>query len=107
MIKHQTNETLRSDIWAACDILRRDNNMGGVVQYTEQLAWLLFLNFSDEEEQERVVQASLGEGEHYAPVLQGDLAWNAWAGPEKLGTWKVDDLIQFVRGQLPHDINHY
>lgn len=42
--------------------------------------------------------AALGDGEHYAPVLQGDLAWDAWAGPDKLGTWKVEDLIQFVRG---------
>lgn len=100
MIKRQTNETLRSDIWRACDILRRDNNVGGVVQYTEHLAWLLFLKFLDEEEKERVAQAALGESEHYEPVLQGDLAWDAWAGPAKLGTWKVEDLIQFVRGRL-------
>ena len=98
--KRQTNETLRSDIWRACDILRRDNNVGGVVQYTEHLAWLLFLKFLDEEEKERLAQASLGDGEHYEPVLQGDLAWDAWAGPSKLGTWKVEDLIQFVRGRL-------
>ncbi len=50
--KRQTNETLRSDMWRACDILRRDNNVGGVVQYTEHLAWLLFLKFLDEEEPE-------------------------------------------------------
>lgn len=99
IVKRQTNETLRSDIWRACDILRRDNNVGGVVQYTEHLAWLLFLKFLDEEEQERVAQASLSEGEHYEPVLQGELAWDAWAGPAKLGTWKVEDLIQFVRGR--------
>lgn len=74
--------------------------MGGVVQYTEHLACLLFLKYLDEEDQERVAQASLGEGEHYEPVLQGDLAWDAWAGPEKLGAWKVDDLVQFVRGRL-------
>ena len=79
--KRQTNETLRSDMWRACDILRRDNNVGGVMQYTEHLAWLLFLKFLDEEEQERVAQAALGEGEPYEPVLQ-------------------DDLIQFVRGRL-------
>ena len=29
--KRQTNETLRSAMWRACDILRRDNNVGGVV----------------------------------------------------------------------------
>ena len=98
--KRQTNETLRSDMWRACDILRRDNNVGGVMQYTEHLAWLLFLKFLDEEEQERLAQAVLGEGEHYEPVLQGDLAWDAWAGPAKLATWKVADLIQFVRGRL-------
>ena len=38
MTKRQTNETLRSDMWRACDILRRDNNVGGVMQYTEHLA---------------------------------------------------------------------
>ena len=98
--KRQTNETLRSDMWRACDILRRDNNVGGVMQYTEHLAWLLFLKFLDEEEQERLAMAALGEGEHYEPVLQGDLAWDAWAGPARLGAWKVEDLIQFVRGRL-------
>jgi hypothetical protein len=29
--RRQTNETLRSDMWRACDILRRDNNVGGVI----------------------------------------------------------------------------
>jgi hypothetical protein len=28
--RRQTNETLRSDMWRACDILRRDNNVGGL-----------------------------------------------------------------------------
>lgn len=44
------NETLGADLWRACDILRRDNNVGGVMQYTEHLAWLLFLKFFDQEE---------------------------------------------------------
>ncbi len=26
--KRQTNETLRSDMWRACDIVHRDNNVG-------------------------------------------------------------------------------
>ena len=89
-------------MWRACDTLcvRRDNNVGGVMQYTEHLAWLLFLKFLDEEEKERLATAALGAGEHYEPVLRGDLASDAWGGPEKLQTWKVDDLIQFVRGLL-------
>ena len=44
------NETLGADMWRACDILRHDNNVGGVKQYAEHLAWLLFLKFFDQEE---------------------------------------------------------
>lgn len=97
--KRQTNDTLRSDMWRACDILRRDNNVGGVMQYTEHIAWLLFLKFLDEEEKERTAQASLG-GAPYTPVLQGDLAWDSWASPAKLATTSADDLIRTVRGRL-------
>ena len=62
MVKRQTNETLRSDMWRACDILRRDNNVGGVMQYTEHLAWLLFLKFLDEEEKKRAGRGIAGRG---------------------------------------------
>lgn len=30
MTRQQTNETLRNDMWRAYDILRRDNNVGGI-----------------------------------------------------------------------------
>lgn len=99
MKKRQTNETLRNDMWRACDILRRDNNVGGVMQYTEHIAWLLFLKFLDEEEKERTAVASLSS-EEYMPVLQGDLAWDSWASPEKLEATSADDLIRYVRGRL-------
>jgi len=48
--KNQTRESLAADIWRACDILRRDNNCGGVMEYVEHLAWLLFLRFLDAQE---------------------------------------------------------
>ena len=32
----------------------------------------------------------------------GDLAWDAWAGPDKLGTWKVEDLIHYYVSDEPH-----
>ena len=41
----QTRETLANEIWRACDILRRDNNCGGIMEYIEHLSWLLFLKF--------------------------------------------------------------
>lgn len=48
----QTRESLANEIWRACDILRRDNNCGGVMEYIEHLAWLLFLRFLDAQEEE-------------------------------------------------------
>lgn len=99
MTTQQTNESLSNDMWRACDILRRDNNVGGIIQYTEHLAWLLFLKFLDEEEKKRVDIALVG-GEPYTPVLRGELAWDNWAGPEKVQAWGADELIQFVRGRL-------
>ena len=99
--KQQTNETLRADMWRACDILRRDNNVGGVMQYTEHLAWLLFLRFLDQEEKKRSEEATF-RGETYTHVLQGDLAWDAWASPEALSRWNSErgELVSFVRGRL-------
>lgn len=95
------NENLSNEMWRACDILRRDNNVGGVMAYTEHLAWLMFLKFLDEEEKKRADEATF-KGETYAPVLQGDLAWDAWAGPAALEKWKADrgELVAFVRGRL-------
>jgi len=98
--KQQTNDTLKNDIWRACDILRRDNNVGGIIEYTEHLAWLLFLKFLDEEEKKRVAEGLI-TGEPYEPVLLGtELAWDNWASPEKLDEWDADELIRFVRGTL-------
>jgi type I restriction enzyme M protein len=95
------NRTLESEMWRACDILRRDNNIGGVMQYTEHLAWLLFLKFLDVEEKKRAEMAAF-KGEPYEPVLHGELAWDRWASPRALEKWNSDDgeLVRFVRGTL-------
>jgi type I restriction enzyme M protein len=95
------NETLGADLWRACDILRRDNNVGGVMQYTEHLAWLLFLKFFDQEEKKRAQEAAL-RGETYTPVLPPDLSWDAWASLAALQKWDSSrgQLVAFVRGRL-------
>lgn len=95
------NENLSREMWRACDILRRDNNVGGVMAYTEHLAWLLFLKFLDLEEKKRAEEAAF-KGEPYTPVLQGELAWDYWAGPEALEKWDASkgELVAFVRGRL-------
>ncbi|HRT69848.1 MAG TPA: type I restriction-modification system subunit M N-terminal domain-containing protein, partial [Syntrophales bacterium] len=91
----QTRETLTSEIWRACDILRRDNNCGGVMEYIEHLAWLLFLRFLDAQEEEWQTQAELA-GRTYTRIMDDDLRWNAWAAKD----WPADRLLEFVHGRL-------
>lgn len=90
-----TRQSLANDIWHACDILRRDNNCGGVMQYVEHLAWLLFLRFLDAQEEEWAVEAELG-GERYEPVLKEEFRWRNWARQD----WKAEVLLPFIHGQL-------
>jgi type I restriction enzyme M protein len=91
----QTRETLANEIWRACDILRRDNNCGGIMEYVEHLAWLLFLRFLDAQEEEWETQAQLA-GRAYTRILDGDLSWSHWATRD----WPADRLLEFVHGRL-------
>ncbi|PTQ51571.1 MAG: Type I restriction-modification system, DNA-methyltransferase subunit M [Hydrogenibacillus schlegelii] len=95
MNRPQTRESLANDIWRACDILRRDNNCTGIMEYTEHLAWLLFLRFLDAQEEEWETQAKLA-GRPYTRILDGDLRWSAWATKD----WPADRLLEFVHGRL-------
>ena len=92
---NQTRESLANDIWRACDILRRDNNCGGVMEYIEHLAWLLFLRFLDAQEEIWETEAAL-ESRDYTPLLPPDLRWRAWAGRD----WDAEALLKFVHGRL-------
>jgi type I restriction enzyme M protein len=91
----QTRETLANEIWRACDILRRDNNCGGIMEYIEHLSWLLFLRFLDAQEEEWETQARLA-GRPYTRILDGDLRWSEWATKD----WPADRLLEFVHGRL-------
>ena len=91
----KTRESLSNDIWRACDILRRDNNCGGIMEYVEHLAWLLFLRFLDAQEAVWEAEAQL-TGRPYERILAGDLRWSAWARKD----WKADELLPFVHGRL-------
>jgi len=91
----QTRETLANEIWRACDILRRDNNCGGIMEYIEHLSWLLFLRFLDAREEEWETQAEL-EGRDYEPIIESPYRWRDWATKD----WPADELISFVHGKL-------
>jgi len=96
--KAQTRESLANEIWRACDILRRDNNCGGIMEYIEHLAWLLFLKFLDAQEEEWEIQHRIA-GRPYQRILDGELRWSVWARKD----WPADDLITFIHGRLiPH-----
>ena len=99
----KTRESLSNDIWRACDILRRDNNCGGIMEYVEHLSWLLFLRFLDAQEKRWEAAARLSAppelvegGETYQHILDGDLRWSAWARVD----WQADELLPFVHGRL-------
>ncbi len=91
----QTKESLANDIWRACDILRRDNNCGGVMEYIEHLAWLLFLRFLDAQEEEWEAQAKLANRE-YIPIIDEPYRWRNWAKKD----WSAEDLLSFIHGKL-------
>ncbi|MGQ9497687.1 MAG: type I restriction-modification system subunit M [Desulfotomaculales bacterium] len=91
----QTRDTLANEIWRACDILRRDNNCTGIMEYVEHLAWPLFLRFLDAQEEEREAQAEL-DGRPYVPVLDPEYRWRNWATRDL----PADDLLAFVHSRL-------
>ncbi len=91
----QTRESLANEIWRACDILRRDNNCTGIMEYVEHLAWLLFLRFLDAQEDEWETQAQLA-GRPYERILDGDLRWKHWAEADL----PANRLLQFIHGRL-------
>jgi len=91
----QTRETLANEIWRACDILRRDNNCGGIMEYVEHLSWLLFLRFLDAQEEEWETQAKLA-GREYRPTIESPYRWRDWA----MKDYPADELLSFVHGKL-------
>lgn len=97
----QTREVLANEIWRACDILRRDNNCTGIMEYVEHLAWLLFLRFLDAQEEEWETQAKLAE-QPYVPILEPEYRWQNWATKDL----PADELLAFVHGRLIPYLQH-
>lgn len=105
-----SKEKLANDIWRACDIMRRDNNCGGIMDYLEHLSWVLFLKFLDEQEREFEQEAVIAN-RPYIYILEKKYRWSEWV-PKAIGEkvwindrrstpeWDGEALIQFVRGEL-------
>ena len=41
---------LANDIWEACNTMRRDGGTSGVLEYMEQLSWMIFLKVFEDVE---------------------------------------------------------
>lgn len=104
-----SREQLTNDIWRACDILRRDNNCGGVMEYVEHLSWLLFLKFLDGQE-DVFEQEAKSANRKYTRVISRQYRWFNWVtkalgkkGRRSIPAWDDHQLMEFVRGELiPH-----
>jgi type I restriction enzyme M protein len=103
-------EKLANDIWRACDIMRRDNNCGGIMDYLEHLAWVLFLKFLNEQEQAFEQEAAISDRQ-YEYIIDRKYRWSEWV-PKAIGEkvwitdrraapeWDGETLMRFVRGEL-------
>ena len=98
--------SLKHEIKAICNIMRR-SNCSGAMQYVPELTWLLFLRILDAREE--------GEGEtsrilrrHFEPALSEPYRWRDWAGKNgekrrELADGKLGAYFEFVNEALiPH-----
>lgn len=90
-----TREVLANDIWRACDIMRRDDGTTGIMEYMEQLSWLLFLRAFEAIEDRYEAEAQLA-GRPYQRIIDGEYRWPAWTKKD----WRAEELIEFVNGRL-------
>jgi type I restriction enzyme M protein len=70
---------LDAKFWRACDILRRDDNTQSLLDYVEQISWLLFLKSHEDQEDTRADEAEYA-GHAYARVIDSFYRWSVWTG---------------------------
>jgi len=92
---------LANDIWRACDIMRRDDGTSGVLEYMEQLSWLIFLKVFEDVEKRFEAEAKFAE-KPYQPIIDPKHRWSSWARKDwrsgKLG--EKHPLIKFIDEEL-------
>ncbi len=70
---------LDAQFWRACDILRRDDNTQSLLDYVEQISWLLFLKSHEDQEDTRNDEAEY-TNQPYERVIDGFYRWSVWTG---------------------------
>ena len=98
--------SLKSEIKAICDIMRR-SNCAGAMQYVPELTWLLFLRILDVREQCEAETAQV-LGNTFIPSLSAPYRWSDWANKDgakrkELVDGKLGAYFEFVNTTLiPH-----
>lgn len=94
-----SRETLNTQFWKAAKILRQDDNTNSLLDYVEQIAWLLFLKCFEELERKRRDEAEF-EGKTYRQIIADKMQWSSWTNPDpsKKLTGKV--LLDFLNNEL-------
>jgi len=94
---------LANKIWNACDIMRRDDGTTGVLEYMEQLSWLIFLKVFEDVEK-RNQDKAVFEGKEYTPIIDPKFRWSAWANKDdkELEKYFTEDELKTIRARNEH-----
>ena len=94
-----SRETLNTQFWQACKILRQDDNTNSLLDYVEQISWLLFLKCLEDFEQKLRAEAEYN-GKAYNPILSQKYQWSTWTNPDPSKKLTGQDLVKFLNGEL-------
>ncbi len=94
-----SRETLNTQFWKACRILRQDDNTNSLLDYVEQISWLLFLKCLEEFEGQRRAEAEY-EGKSHTPILSQKYQWSNWTNPDPSKKLTGRDLLKFLNDDL-------
>lgn len=97
-----SRETLNTQFWKAAKILRQDDNTNSLLDYVEQISWLLFLKCFEELEKRRKDDAEF-EGKPYRQIIANKYQWSSWTNPDTSTKLTGQSLIAFLNNELfPH-----
>ncbi|HIC91215.1 MAG TPA: hypothetical protein EYP21_03970 [Syntrophaceae bacterium] len=88
-----SRESLFNDIWRACDIMRRDDGTTGILEYMEQLSWMLFLKAFEAIESRYEAEATIYE-KSYDRIFRNGFRWSEWTKKD------TGEIMDFVNNHL-------
>ena len=85
--------SIAGKIEQVCEVMRSDGLT--ILEYIEQLSWMLFLKYLEHMEDEERIKAEL-EGRSYKPLIDDAYRWSNWAKKDL----RADELKRFIEGEL-------